>query len=206
MLYCRRCKACAKVDAQKPEKVAKRRERARSEDAKAKNKEWRRRTNQAAKQAAYVQRPEVKARRKERANSPHGKLIGRKSSLKRKFGLTLEDYDRMLAEQNGHCALCPSTVGNSRRRNLHIDHDHETNEVRRLLCSRCNTAIGLLEEDVGLLSRMVAYLQTEDWRIEVASSYLFAGEGNISGGECVNDVVVGIVEPGELKDLGKKSA
>lgn len=49
-----------------------------------------------------------------------------------------KDYDRMLAAQDGHCALCPNTAGTRR---LHIDHDHRTMRVRGLLCFRCNTAL-----------------------------------------------------------------
>lgn len=48
------------------------------------------------------------------------------------------DYLRLLAEQGGHCALCPSTPKNRR---LHADHDHKTGRVRGLLCHRCNRAL-----------------------------------------------------------------
>jgi hypothetical protein len=49
-----------------------------------------------------------------------------------------ELYDRLLAEQDGHCALCETTP---KTRRLHIDHDHATGRVRGLLCFRCNNAL-----------------------------------------------------------------
>lgn len=66
----------------------------------------------------------------------------RRAHLKSKFGITPTDYDRMLVEQSGGCAICgkPPT---SRR--LHVDHDHDTGKVRGLLCTRCNTSLGWLE-------------------------------------------------------------
>ena len=54
------------------------------------------------------------------------------------LGVTPADYDRLLAAQGGHCALCPNTP---KTRRLHVDHDHRTGAVRGLLCYRCNRAL-----------------------------------------------------------------
>ena len=54
------------------------------------------------------------------------------------LGVTPADYDRLLAAQGGHCALCPNTP---KSRRLHVDHDHRTGAVRGLLCYRCNRAL-----------------------------------------------------------------
>lgn len=54
------------------------------------------------------------------------------------LGVTDEQYDAMLAAQDGHCALCPSKPGTRR---LHVDHDHRTGKIRALLCHRCNRAL-----------------------------------------------------------------
>jgi Autographiviridae endonuclease VII len=65
----------------------------------------------------------------------------------RSFGITLDDYERMLKSQGGVCAVCgnPETsMFRGRVRSLAIDHDHRTNKVRGLLCRKCNTALGLL--------------------------------------------------------------
>jgi Recombination endonuclease VII len=62
----------------------------------------------------------------------------RKPSRAKALGVDQEDYDRMLAEQDGHCALCPNEP---KTRRLHVDHDHKTGAVRGLLCYRCNRAL-----------------------------------------------------------------
>lgn len=81
------------------------------------------------------------------------------------YGLTPADYDRMLAEQNGVCAICkqPETTVDPRSKRpyvrLPVDHDHATGRVRGLLCHRCNRAIGLLKDDIDLLKAAAAYLE-----------------------------------------------
>lgn len=62
----------------------------------------------------------------------------RKPKRARELGVTDAEYERMLAAQDGHCALCPSTP---KTRRLHVDHDHKTGRVRGLLCHRCNRGL-----------------------------------------------------------------
>jgi hypothetical protein len=80
----------------------------------------------------------------------------RKHFLKKKYGLTVEEYDRMLADQGGVCYLC----GRPPRQNssLHVDHCHDTGKVRRLLCFSCNAGIGHLQHDPELLTRAAQYV------------------------------------------------
>jgi len=73
-----------------------------------------------------------------------------------KFGMTPKEYDRLLQNQNGKCAICGSEPG---RRQLAVDHDHETGEVRGLLCSNCNTGLGLLGDQLARLRVAVTYLE-----------------------------------------------
>lgn len=77
--------------------------------------------------------------------------------LQRKFGITLAQYNQMLADQKNTCAICkgpPSGKGA-----FHVDHDHISGKVRGLLCLSCNTAIGLLRERTDLAYSLVAYLE-----------------------------------------------
>lgn len=60
--------------------------------------------------------------------------IQRRSKLRQKYGLTLEDYDKMLNSQNGVCFICKER----KRRRLAVDHDHSTGRIRGLLCDVCN--------------------------------------------------------------------
>jgi hypothetical protein len=65
---------------------------------------------------------------------------GRKPTRAKQFGVTDDEYARLLAAQDGHCALCPATP---KTRRLHSDHDHASKppRVRGLLCHRCNRAL-----------------------------------------------------------------
>lgn len=76
--------------------------------------------------------------------------------LKQKFGISVEEYDRLLSEQGGVCAICGGTDNNKR---LAVDHCHKTNIVRALLCGRCNPAVGFLLEDVSLATKVLAYIE-----------------------------------------------
>lgn len=78
----------------------------------------------------------------------------RECELRVRYGLTKEDYDIMLKNQNGVCAICglPET-----KKNFSVDHNHNTDKVRGLLCQKCNRAIGLLNVDTfGILNLMKA--------------------------------------------------
>lgn len=84
--------------------------------------------------------------------------------LKRKFKITLTQYNDMLSRQSGVCAIChrPERVKHGKwgkTFELSVDHNHKTGEVRGLLCSTCNRAIGLFEDDVELLKAAILYLE-----------------------------------------------
>lgn len=94
-------------------------------------------------------------RTRQQANPEHF-LNQRKSHLKRKYGITLDEYDCMLESQGGVCGICATTVEG---KELCVDHDHETLEVRGLLCTTCNKAIGQLGDTVEDLRKALAYLE-----------------------------------------------
>ena len=81
----------------------------------------------------------------------------RRYHLQRKFSLSVEDYDKLLALQNGVCAICKLTCssGNS----LSVDHDHKTGKIRALLCRSCNFSLGLMKEDPALMRAAADYLE-----------------------------------------------
>jgi hypothetical protein len=132
--------------------------------------------NLAAKRARTARDPKAnraRARRWKRENPEHyaatqrayiesgrKSVSDRKSYLKRTYGLSLDDYELMLAAQGGVCAIC----GEARpeERTLHVDHDHGTGEIRGLLCFRCNNAIGDLREEYELFQRAADYLDRDD--------------------------------------------
>lgn len=82
--------------------------------------------------------------------------------LKHDYGISIGQYEEMLAEQHGVCFLCrraESKVITGKVVRLAVDHDHKTGLVRRLLCSNCNTAIGLLDENPDRARALAAYLE-----------------------------------------------
>jgi hypothetical protein len=81
--------------------------------------------------------------------------------LRRRYGITIDRYNEMLREQGGGCAICgkaESTEIRGKVVSLAVDHDHATGAVRALLCSACNTAIGLFNDDITLLAKAQAYV------------------------------------------------
>lgn len=84
--------------------------------------------------------------------------------LKKQYGITLEDYNRILEKQNHVCAIC----GNPERAikkstgkliDLAVDHCHSTGKVRGLLCTGCNTGLGNFKDDTIILNKALLYLQ-----------------------------------------------
>ena len=66
-------------------------------------------------------------------------------ALKKKFGISLEEYNQMLEKQNHRCAICGRHESEFKRK-LDVDHDHETGKNRGLLCNNCNTNLGHYEK------------------------------------------------------------
>lgn len=87
-------------------------------------------------------------------NKEQRKEFDRKRQLA-KYGLTQEDYDRMLEEQGFACAICGVMVATV----LDVDHCHQTGVNRGLLCQKCNKAIGLMNDDIYVLHAAIKYLE-----------------------------------------------
>ncbi len=86
-------------------------------------------------------------------------LAVRNSTLKKKYGLTVFTYEKMLVDQGGVCYLCHRSDDGFGRR-LHVDHCHDTGTVRKLLCQPCNTALGKFNHSPALLRAAALYLET----------------------------------------------
>lgn len=82
----------------------------------------------------------------------------RRSWLKTKYGITVEQFEAMVTAQGNLCALCRQSQ-HPNYRHLDVDHCHKTGKVRGLLCRHCNTAIGLLRDDPDLMRRAIGYLK-----------------------------------------------
>lgn len=104
----------------------------------------------------YQQSERGKVRAKRYKQSEQGKRKQKKAVLK-KYGLTPENYDQMLTDQRGRCAICGGHWSEFQR-GLAVDHNKETGIVRELLCGGCNMGIGQLKHDTELLESAIAYL------------------------------------------------
>ena len=81
----------------------------------------------------------------------------RDNKLRKAYGISLEDYNEMLSEQNDCCAICRRHYSLFNRK-LSVDHDHKTGAVRGLLCKDCNTSLGQFNDDVDTLLSAISYL------------------------------------------------
>ena len=89
---------------------------------------------------------------------------GQCQQLWKRYRIHTPRFNQMIAEQNNSCAICNKDFiekedRTTNRRNYHIDHCHDTKEVRGILCSQCNQMIGLAYEDPKILSSAIKYLE-----------------------------------------------
>lgn len=144
--WCKSCRKHAKMLL-----FAHRPENARTHRSSADDRE--RMNDRYATDAEYRERVKARSRQWRQDNPELFKMKNRNARLKHEYGITEEDFQRMLLEQEGRCALCckPAT--------LVVDHCHVTGMVRGLLCRRCNVALGTLGDNIDGLLRAIAYLK-----------------------------------------------
>ena len=106
-----------------------------------------------------------KQKQREYLESGKKAIANRKHHLKRKYGLTVEEYDAMFTAQGGVCAICD--LPRPEERTLHVDHDHETGAVRGLLCFTCNNALGNFRDSSDLFHAAAEYLERDDELVEL---------------------------------------
>ncbi len=108
----------------------------------------------------------------QKANKDKHRRNQRKSILKRKYGLTLQEYLAMYKSQGGRCAICGEAKESqlTTKEVLHVDHCHKTGKTRGLLCTKCNKGLGLFTDSVENLNKAIIYLRCFD--------SLFLGKGS----------------------------
>lgn len=159
-LWCKACKAAAERE---------RRRSGRARESERKRTATRSKTEQYREyQRNYNRRrravdPEFveKAREYSRRyyNSRKGRDQRKRQHLRRVYGLTVEQYEAIIEHQGGVCAICLGDPTPTRQGHLfHVDHDHETGEVRGILCQACNHLLGWSRDDVSVLEAAIVYL------------------------------------------------
>lgn len=114
--------------------------------------------NNERRRQRYATDPEHREKLKRLAREAD-KAAKRDSRLRRTFGIGADEFDALLAEQGGGCAICQSRIGDSAGRRLAVDHCHDSGAVRGLLCSACNLGLGKFGDDPDRLERAAVYLR-----------------------------------------------
>lgn len=83
----------------------------------------------------------------------------RANTLRYAYGINTENYEQLFIKQNGKCAICGKPEERKGSAYLCVDHCHKTGKVRGLLCHKCNSGIGKLNDDVTLLKNAISYLE-----------------------------------------------
>ena len=86
------------------------------------------------------------------------KLCHKSYNLIKNYDISEEEYNNLAKLQNYKCALCKEESIN---RFLSVDHNHKTNRLRGLLCSNCNTGLGLFKENINLFYEAIKYIQKD---------------------------------------------
>ena len=81
--------------------------------------------------------------------------------IKRIYGIEPEQYIKMKEEQQDKCAVCGVEEKHNGKR-LAVDHCHKTGTIRKLLCHRCNAALGLVDENISILTGLILYLRENE--------------------------------------------
>ena len=82
----------------------------------------------------------------------------RRQHLRRKYDISLEEYNEMLLLQGGNCAVCHAAEAGGKHNVFVVDHDHVTGKVRELLCKDCNIVLGLVKDSPEHIGRLLAYI------------------------------------------------
>lgn len=102
-----------------------------------------------------------KARIKANNFRKNNKGYQRKYDLKRTYGITEEDYEKMLKEQNYGCKICNSKDPKGKTKWFNVDHCHNSGQVRGLLCTGCNLGLGAFKDNIEFMEAAIKYLKSQ---------------------------------------------
>lgn len=101
----------------------------------------------------------TKRPRKRRKKPLSPAVSARRHALRVKYGLSETAYNNLLKAQGGVCAICGQKETTKNRKRLAVDHCHDTNTVRGLLCLKCNVMLGQARDDLRILENAINYLK-----------------------------------------------
>lgn len=91
----------------------------------------------------------------ERERKRRARRSAHNSHLKKTYGITMDDYDAILEEQGGVCAIC---CGGTSKRHFAVDHNHKNGRIRGLLCARCNSGLAKFMDKETNVRRALVYM------------------------------------------------
>ncbi len=109
---------------------------------------------------AYCKECYREVKRDQNRAKPH---LQRNRALRKNYGIEPEDFAAMLEKQNGVCLICgkPETaLFRGKVRQLSVDHNHKTKQIRGLLCIKCNSLIAMADDNVNTLVKAIRYLDS----------------------------------------------
>lgn len=145
-----------------PEKPLPKRPHTESQKEKKRQLYYENRERIQAQQKAYRDaHPEVQEANRERSRNWQINNVDRRrdAHLRQHYGITLEQYNAMLAEQGSVCAICHKDGTTGRGGRLHVDHDHETGAVRGLICNHCNNGLGHFLDNPDTMRSGAEYIE-----------------------------------------------
>ncbi len=101
---------------------------------------------------------------KAKTNYWNNRAGARANGIKRRYGITWDDYLDLYNKHAGCCHICAVPLelfGSDKHKVAQVDHCHKTGKVRGLLCTACNTGLGNFKDDVNLLSKVIGYLTND---------------------------------------------
>jgi len=106
----------------------------------------------------YAKNPDVAAQKKawRKKYNLKTKDLRKFSRMKSLYGLSFDEYMGMMDAQSGKCAICGTKLAGIR--GINIDHCHETNKIRGLLCKNCNLGLGFFKDEINLLQKAIRYI------------------------------------------------
>lgn len=107
----------------------------------------------------YCKKCRARLAKDSRIRKPH---IGRNHSRLKRYGISPEQYQKMLDKQNGVCAICESDTPGGGHNYLYIDHSHFDGTIRGLLCRDCNLLLGYAKDNKAILKSGIDYLKNFD--------------------------------------------
>lgn len=122
-------------------------------------------TNQCSKDGIETRCKLCKNKRASKHNKEHPVTYAKNSRaahLRKSYNMTLEEYDRLYLKQNGMCAICGTSKCPSGH-TLAVDHNHNTGQVRMLLCVDCNSLLGRAKDNIEILKKAILYLEAHNY-------------------------------------------